>query len=564
MKFLPAQLTHILQRGPRQRNVRLLIRFGFVLLGMMTTYAVLFHAIMEFEGQHHSWLSGFYWVLVVMSTLGFGDITFHTDLGRIFSMLVVVSGLVFLLVLLPFTFIEFFYAPWMEAQAAKRAPRRLPEDTREHVIITSLDPVTTVLMHKLTQYGHKYTLIVPDAEEAVRLHDAGVSVMVGEPDDPETYRNARVENASLVVATGTDVANTNIAFTTRQISEKPLIVATAKDLPSIEILAMAGANKVLRLDEMLGQFLARRTDGAPQRAHVVGEFGPLLIAEATAAGTDLVGRTLRDCGLRERVHLTVVGGWERGMFRMATPAMEITGGLVLLLAGSKDQIDQFNQIYNGDRTAAAPVVIIGGGRVGRATGVALGRMGVDFRIIEKVPGRVADSDRVIIGDAADMTVLRKAGILKARTVMITARSDEVNIYLTIYCRRLRPDIQIISRATLERNIATLHRAGADFVMSYSSMGANAIFNLLARDNVLMVAEGLNVFRMKTPPGLAGRRLADSGIRAETGCNVVAFGTDGEMAINPSPDDILKPDGEIILIGTAQSEARFLAQHGGRG
>lgn len=564
MKFLPAQLTHILQRGPRQRNVRLLIRFVMVLLGLMTVYSVLFHVLMEMEGQHHSWLSGFYWVLVVMSTLGFGDITFHTDIGRLFSMLVVISGLVFLLVLMPFTFIEFFYAPWMEAQAAKRAPRKLPEDTSGHVLITSLDPVTSVLMHRLTQYGHKYTLIVSNPEDAVRLHDAGVSVMVGDPDDPETYRNARVDKASLVVATGTDVANTNIAFTTRQISDKPLIVATAKELPSVEILAMAGANKVLRLDEMLGQFLARRTDGAPQRAHVVGEFGPVLIAEATAGGTNLVGKTLKECGLTERVRVTVVGGWDRGVFRMASPDMQITSSLVLLLAGSKSQIDQFNQIYAFDRSQATPVVIIGGGRVGRATGVALSRMGVDFRIIEKVPDRVTDSERVVLGDAADMTVLRRAGILRARTVLITARSDEVNIYLTIYCRRLRPDIQIITRATLERNIATLHRAGADFVMSYSSMGANAVFNLLARDNVLMVAEGLNVFKVRTPPGLAGKRLADSGIRADTGCNVVAFTTDTGMTINPSASEILKPDGEVILIGSAESEARFLAEHAARG
>ena len=58
-----------------------------------------------------------------MSTLGFGDITFHTDLGRIFSIVVLISGMIFLLILLPFTFIEFFYAPWMNAQAATRAPR---------------------------------------------------------------------------------------------------------------------------------------------------------------------------------------------------------------------------------------------------------------------------------------------------------------------------------------------------------------------------------------------------------------------------------------------------------
>jgi voltage-gated potassium channel len=560
MKFLPAQLTHILQRGPRQKNIRLLIRFGFILLGMVTVYAVLFHVLMEYEGQHHSWLSGFYWVLVVMSTLGFGDITFASDLGRLFSIIVVLSGLVFLLMLLPFTFIEFFYAPWMEAQATKRAPRRMPESMRDHVVITSLDPVTTVLMHKLSQYGHKYVLIVPNPDDAVRLHDAGVKVMVGDTDDPETYRNVHVENASLVVATGTDVGNTNIAFTTRQISDKPMIVATAKDIPSVEILAMAGANKVLRLDEMLGQFLARRADGASTRAHVVGEFGPLLIAEATAGGTDLVGKTLRTSGLRERARVIVVGGWERGVFRMASPSMEITPNLVLLLAGSKAQIDGFNHVFKVDQAATAPVVIIGGGRVGRATGVALGRLGVDYRIIEKIQDRVMDPERVIVGDAADMKTLRKAGILRARTVIITSRSDEVNIYLTIYCRRLRPDIQIISRATLERNIGTLHRAGADFVMSYSSMGANAVFNVLTRDNVLMVAEGLNVFKVKTPPSLAGKRLADSGIRSETGCNVVAFTAEDGMAINPSPDEVLKKDGEIILIGTAESEERFLSDH----
>jgi class 3 adenylate cyclase len=39
------------------------------------------------------------------------------------SILVLLSGTVFLLVLLPFTFIEFFYEPWISAQA--EAPRRV-------------------------------------------------------------------------------------------------------------------------------------------------------------------------------------------------------------------------------------------------------------------------------------------------------------------------------------------------------------------------------------------------------------------------------------------------------
>lgn len=60
----------------------------------------------------------------------------------------------------------------------------------------------------------------------------------------------------------------------------------------------------------------------------------------------------------------------------------------------------------------------------------------------------------------------------------------MNLYLTIYCRLLREDIQISTSYTL----ATMHRAGAGFVRSYFSMGANTIFNLLKRSNIIMVAE----------------------------------------------------------------------------
>ena len=63
---------------------------------------------MLFEEKEFSWITGFYWTLTVMSTLGFGDITFASDLGKAFTLTVLLSGIVFLLVMLPFTFIQFF------------------------------------------------------------------------------------------------------------------------------------------------------------------------------------------------------------------------------------------------------------------------------------------------------------------------------------------------------------------------------------------------------------------------------------------------------------------------
>jgi len=164
---------------------------------------------------------------------------------------------------------------------------------------------------------------------------------------------------------------------------------------------------------------------------------------------------------------------------------------------------------------------------------------------------------VVLGSAADLEVLKRAGIDEAPTALITTNDDGINIYLTIYCRRLRPDMQIITRATLERNVSTLHRAGADFVMSYASMGANSIINLLEGGDVVMLAEGLDVFRYPAGKELIGRSLRETRIREETGCSVIALETTGGgTSVNPDPGTLIAEGTELILVGTAEGERRF--------
>src|SRR5690606_29055762 len=109
MKLVSSQLSFYLSDRAVRRNVRALLRYVAVLFIVMIVFAVLFHVIMVYvEGQEHSWITGLYWTLTVMSTLGFGDITFTSDLGRIFSIVVLLTGIVMLLIVLPFAFIRYF------------------------------------------------------------------------------------------------------------------------------------------------------------------------------------------------------------------------------------------------------------------------------------------------------------------------------------------------------------------------------------------------------------------------------------------------------------------------
>ena len=561
MKYLPTQLLFFLHHRAGRRNVVLLGKFLLAFMMAVTLYSLLFHVLMAREGQEHTWITGFYWTLTVMSTLGFGDITFHTDLGRLFSILVLMSGSTFMLILLPFTFIEFFYSPWVKAQQAARVPREVPEEMEGHVVLTHLDAVTAALVTKLDQYQYPYVLLVDDINEAQGLLDESYKVVIGALDDPDSYQRIRLEQAALVVSTATDVISTNVSFTVRESSEKVPIIAMARTEAAEDVLKLAGCNHVLRLGEMMGQFLSRRVVGGDALTHIIGKFDELLIAETLARGTPLVGKTLAEARLRETTGVSVVGLWERGRFHVARPDTKITSGAVLVMAGSEAQLSQYDELFCIYHAIDAPVVILGGGRVGRATARSLEERKIDYRMVERLPGRIRNKAKSVAGDAADPRILEEAGIFQSPSVVITPHDDNLNIYLTILCRKLRPDIQIISRATQDRNVSSLHRAGADIVASYASMGANAIFNLLQRGDVLMVAEGLNVFKVKMPASLAGKTIAESDVRQDTGCSVVALNVDGRMAINPDPMEPMPEQAGLVLIGTSEAEQKFIARYG---
>ena len=560
MTVITSLLSAHLAKGHHRANLRILLGLLGVLVVIITVFSVVFQLLMAREGQDHSWLTGVYWTVVAMSTLGFGDVTFTSDIGRMFSVVVVVTGTVFMLIILPFTFIQFFYAPWLEARDAARAPRQLPTSTHGHVLFTNHGPVDKALMQRLQQFRMPYAVIVPDLQEALELDGDGVPVMVGELDDPETYDRARAQQSVLVVATQSDPVNTNIAATVREQCPDTPIVALASSGASVDILELAGCQQVVELGKLLGDAMARRVFGHDGRSHVIGQLDQLVVAEAAAAGTELVGKTLRESGLRQRFDLNVAGLWQRGHFTLGRPEMRVTPDTVLLLCGTRDQLAVYDEAFAIPNTLVPSAVIIGGGRVGRAAAHALEERGVSYHIVEKIKGRSLDSSHTIVGDAADFEVLNDAGISDATSVIVTTHDDAVNIYLTLYCRRLQPDMLILSRSTLERNALTLHRAGADYVFSYASMGANVMFNMLRGPRMLFVAEGLDVFTTPVPRALVGRTVAESQLRQSTGCNVLAIraGQNAQARFNvmqPLPEG-----GELILIGDRESEDRFFARY----
>lgn len=561
MKYLPSQLAYLTTDRDARTNLRALVKYLIFLVGLVTIYAVLFHLIkLNVEKEQHSWITGVYWTLVVMSTLGFGDITFTSDLGRLFSIVVLLSGVVFLLVVLPFLFIRLFYAPWLEARVRLRVPRHAPPGMNRHVIIARHDPIAAALIERLDSEDIPYLVIEPDPVRAGQLFGDNVWVIAGDNDNRLTYERGAAMAARMVLANCEDTTNTNITLTVRELAPELAVVAIVEQQESVDILELSGATAVVALKQQLGDYLANRVDVGRPEAHVVGEFRGLQIAELPAHDTRFAGVTVQATKLRQQTGLSVVGFWERGKLKPAHPQAVIHPDSVLVVAGTAAQVMRFNALLPEGTGETAPVLVIGAGRVGMAAARSLKRKGLQVHVIDRseraLQSLASEITTVFAGDAADRQLLDRAGIFAARSVVLTTNDDAVNIYLTVYCRRLNRDLRIVSRVTHARNLEAIHRAGADFVLSETTLGVEAVMSLLRGYPPVLLGEGVEFFSESVPASMAGRPLRESGIGSRTGLSVVAL-QHGEQLTAPLTSETILPAGsELILLGSHEQRTEF--------
>ena len=549
-------------------NRKFLSWFMLILLILFVLYSILFQVFNAYEAEiyddvdRESFTSGIYWTLVVMSTQGFGDITFRSDIGRIFTMLVNITGLIIMMVVLPTVIIEFIYNPLLNAQKEASAPRVLPETMKGHVLITHYDSVADAFISRLNQHKIPYAVIVEEVATAYALSDRGINVLVGDRRQTETYRNARADQAALVSVTSeSDPINTNIVFTIRQVSEVVPIVSFANHVDSIDILELAGSNQVLDISDLMGKALARSTSNDGVAAHVMGQINELRIVEARVSGTDLVGKTIKEADLGRKLNVTVIGVWERGNFELAGANTKITEHSILVMAGSETQLSAYNEQFSADFEDGNGVVILGAGNVGLAAARYLREYGTPFTIIDKEEPKDSSAaefaQNIVLGDAADLNFLKSTLFFEASAILITTHDDDINIFLTLYFRKLRPGVQILARANFENNVSMLHRAGADFVLSSSTMASMKLFNHLKRGHLYTMVEGLSAIQVKIPPKMVGKSLVNLQFRALTGCSVIALIQDGQTKINPSPFEPLPDNIDIIMVLTPEAEAKYM-------
>jgi len=209
-------------------------------------------------------------------------------------------------------------------------------------------------------------------------------------------------------------------------------------------------------------------------------------------------------------------------------------------------------------------IICGYGRVGRQIAEELDEEKMKFIVIDRDPkeAKAAEDEgyAVVYGDPTEERALLKAGILRAKSVIVVPGSEVDSLYIVLSARSLNPDVYIIARASKEEGLAKIKKAGADKVTMPEQIAGYHMATMALRPAVVdfldVIVDGkhdelqIEELQIRTGSEFINRPLSFYRAQTENEVAVLAINkVDGNTKVNPSRDEILSVNDKLILMGT---------------
>ena len=207
-------------------------------------------------------------------------------------------------------------------------------------------------------------------------------------------------------------------------------------------------------------------------------------------------------------------------------------------------------------------ILCGYGKVGEEIARTFTEEGISFIVIDSRPDNIAMAEEegylCLLGDATNDKLLIEAGLEQAKGLVAAVGSDADNTYITLSARELRTDLFIEARASSKEAKTKLKRAGADRVVSPSSIGARRMALLALRPAVVDFIDTVTYRRgqelqmeniaVGQDSPLAG--LTIEAIHKQVKTAILAISKkSGKLRPNPPSDTTIEVGDRLIIMGT---------------
>jgi voltage-gated potassium channel len=208
------------------------------------------------------------------------------------------------------------------------------------------------------------------------------------------------------------------------------------------------------------------------------------------------------------------------------------------------------------------IVVCGYGRFGRVVVDELLRAGERVVVVDLAEGLeeelAAAGLPVVVGSAVSDEILVRAGVPRARAIVVATSSDADNVFVTLAARELNPAIRIYARGESDAAARRLERAGACSVTSPFRIGGQRVAASILRPSVVDFLEigrprqgsEVDLEEVRAAPGsvVVGRSVRQLEDDAP-GVRIVALRRAGEaMLLAPLAETVIEGGDHVVVIG----------------
>jgi voltage-gated potassium channel len=314
----------------------------FLVMVLLYSYITMFIKL-NYEGESLNIIECIYFVITTMTTVGYGDMVMTSLVGRIFSIVVSLSGVVLFFALL----FPFVVMPWIDKQIKGELPTVAPKKLENHIIICGYNTMVESLVNELEDNNIPFIVVDDDEGQVRSLLDDGVQCIFGDPVKEDVLEAAGICRARLLIANQSDEKNASIILTAKEFCNIE-ILAIVNDKSNSNYLKYAGATRVISPKSLLGSFIGRKAV-APLIDRIINSTAFMDDLEITEfpiyPGSSLLNKSLKESRIRDLTGANIVGIWKGGELSLNLRSYDIIKrNSILLVVGNKEQLKKFKRL----------------------------------------------------------------------------------------------------------------------------------------------------------------------------------------------------------------------------
>ncbi len=195
--------------------------------------------------EQWTWLDAAYMTMSTLATVGFGEINPLGQRGRVFTMLLIVMGLVTIGYIVN-RFTEALIQGYFQDGIRQRQEKRLLTTLTDHYILCGFGRTGRQVAQEFNAENIPFIIIDADAEQVEKSKSLGYMTIQGDATLDESLATARIDRAVCIVAALTsDAENLYTVLSAKTLNPKIRAIARASTEEAVQKLQRAGADAVV-------------------------------------------------------------------------------------------------------------------------------------------------------------------------------------------------------------------------------------------------------------------------------------------------------------------------------